>query len=369
MLPVVAEAMASWHGVPGNPSSLHASGRAARRAVEEARESLAADLGCDPAEVVFTSGGTEADNIAVQGSWQARRSDRNRVVTTTVEHPAVIETVGCLDASGGEVCLVGVDADGQVDHDQLTAAVTAGTAVVSVQWVNNETGVVQDVPAVAALGRAHGAWTHSDAVQALGHLPVDFRTSGLDLMSVSAHKVGGPVGIGALVLRREVEPAATSHGGGQERRLRSGTVPVALVVGFAAAVRSAVAGLSDESERLAALRDRLETGATAAVPEVWVNGAGTRRSPAVANLTFAGLRADDLLMLLDSAGIDCSTGSACTAGVSRPSEVLLAMGRGEADAGASLRFSLGHSTTAADIDALLAALPDAVHRARAAHHP
>ena len=369
MLPAVAEAMAPWHGVAGNPSSLHASGRAARRAVEEARESLAADLGCDPAEVVFTSGGTEADNLALQGSWQARRTERNRVVTTTVEHPALIETAGVLDTAGAEVCLVGVDGDGVIDHCHLAAVLTASTSVVSVQWVNNETGVVQDVPAVAAVGRDAGAWSHSDAVQALGHVPVDFRAAGLDLMSVSAHKVGGPVGIGALVLRREVEPAATSHGGGQERRLRSGTVPVALVVGFAAAVRSAVAGLAAEAVRLQDLKARLEREVTAAVPGVRVNGAGAERSPAIVNLTFDGLRADDLLMLLDAAGIDCSTGSACTAGVSRPSEVLLAMGRSEPEAAASLRFSLGYTTTDADITALLTALPDAVPRARTAHRP
>lgn len=366
LLPAAAEAMADWHGVPGNPSSLHASGRAARRAVEEARESLASDLGCDPAEVVFTSGGTEADNLALQGSWQVRRSERNRVVTTTVEHPAIIETADQLASAGADVHLLEVDADGLLDHDQLRDAVSDQTAVLSVQWANNETGVIQQVADAATIGHAAGAWVHSDAVQALGHLPVDFHASGLDLMSVSAHKVGGPVGIGALVLRREVEPAPLSHGGGQERRLRSGTVPVALAVGFAAAVRTACADAEPESSRLRALTGRLAEQATTTIPDVRVNGAGAERSPAIVNLTFAGVRADDLLMLLDTAGIDCSTGSACTAGVSRPSEVLLAMGRSEADAGASLRFSLGHTTTDADIDAVLAALPDAVTRARAA---
>ncbi|HIT77039.1 MAG TPA: cysteine desulfurase [Candidatus Avipropionibacterium avicola] len=361
-----AEAMAEWVAVAGNPSSLHTSGRRARAGVEQARESLAADLGCHPSEIVFTSSGTEADNIAVIGSWRARRADRNRVLTTAVEHPAVFEAAGSLRAEGADVTLLGVDAHGVVDPEAAAEALTTPTAVASLQWVNNETGVVQDVARWAQLCRTRGAWSHSDAVQACGHVPLDFAASGLDLMSVSAHKVGGPVGIGALVLRRDVTPLPLSHGGGQERQLRSATVPVALVAGFAAAMRDAVARLEVERERLTRLGEDLVQRVVSSVPDVTVNGAGAERSPAIVNLGFAGVRADDLLMLLDLAGIDCSTGSACTAGVSRPSEVLIAMGRTEAEAGAALRFSFGPDTGQADIDALCAALPEAVSRARAA---
>lgn len=355
--------MATVQGVPGNPSSLHASGRAARRVLEEARESLAADLGCHPTEVVLTSGGTEADNLAVVGGWRARRADRPVVAASTVEHPAVLEAVDAVRGDGAVVHWLPVD-----DHGTLQPgpSLPTGTGVVSVQRVNNETGVVQDLGAVVEAGRAVGAWVHSDAVQALGHVELSFAESALDAMSVSAHKVGGPVGIGALVLRRGAEPAPIGFGGGQERRLRSGTVPVALAAGFAAATRAAVDRLAGEAVRLRALGDRLVRGTVAAVSDVTVNGSGAPRSPAIVNLTFAGVRADDLLLLLDAVGIDCSTGSACTAGVSRPSEVLLAMGRSEADAAASLRFSFGPDTTGADVDAVLDALPDAVARARAA---
>ncbi len=358
-----AEAMAAWVGVPGNPSSLHTSGRRARAAVEESRESLATDLGCHPTEIVFTSSGTEADNIAVLGSWRARRSTRRRIVTSAVEHPAVFEAAGAAGQEGADVVLGEVSESGIVS---LADLLDERTAVASLQWVNNETGVIQDTGRFAEQCRRVGAWSHSDAVQALGHRPVDFESAGLDLMAVSGHKVGGPVGIGALVVRREVSPAPLSHGGGQERQLRSATVPVALVCGFAAAVREAVAGLADEAPRLRALGERLIRGVAATVDRTTVTGSLAERSPAIVNIGFDRVRADDLLLLLDLAGIDCSTGSACTAGVSRPSEVLLAMGRSEADASASLRFSFGPTTTDATIDAVLAVLPDAVRRARAA---
>ena len=240
----------------------------------------------------------------------------------------------------------------------------AGVAWVSVMWVNNETGTVQPLPAVIEAARRVGASVHSDAVQAVGHLPVSFADSGLDAMTVSAHKLGGPVGVGALVARREAPLSPVTRGGGQERRLRSGTVPVALAAGFAAAAVEAVASRTRESARLGALRGRLVAG-VAALPDVRING-GDSVGPAILNATFAGARADDLLLLLDAAGVDASTGSACTAGVHQPSEVLLAMGRSDADASASLRFSLGWTSTDADVDAVVAALPEALARARAA---
>jgi cysteine desulfurase len=231
-------------------------------------------------------------------------------------------------------------------------------------WVNNETGVVQDVAAVAARAHAAGAIAHSDAVQALGHVPVDFAASGLDLLSLSAHKLGGPVGVGALIVRRGVALRASGFGGGQEAKLRSGTVPVALVAGFAAAARAAIARRESEAARLEALRRQV--AALGGVIPGAIDNSAEAHSPAIINLTFAGIRADDVLLLLDAAGIDASTGSACTAGVHQPSEVLLAMGRSREDAGASLRFSFGATTTGADIDRLVAVLPHAVETARRA---
>ncbi|MFX4273095.1 cysteine desulfurase family protein [Propionibacteriaceae bacterium Y1685] len=349
----------------GNASSLHASGRAARQTVEEARESLASAVGCHPTEVLWTSGGTEADNLFLTGAWQARHADRNRVICSSVEHPAVLETHAALAARGADAVRWAVNEQGLVDLDALDALLEVPTAGVSLMWANNETGVVQAVAAMAEQSRTAGAWSHADGVQALGHLPVDFAASGLDALSLSAHKVGGPIGVGALILRRGVGLAPIGYGGGQERDLRSGTLAPALVSGFAAAATVAVQSRETEAVRLGELRNRIEQ-IVAGIEGTRVNGAGVERTPAIVNVTFADVRADDLLLLLDAAGIDASTGSACTAGVSQPSEVLLAMGRSEAEASGSLRFSLGHSTTSVDIDRLTAVLPDAVARARTA---
>lgn len=358
VLPEAAAAMAAELGRPGNPSSLHAAGRAARRALEEARESLAADLGARPAEVVFTSGGTEANNLALLG---ARAEGRGEVAVSAIEHPSVAAVRQRL----AEVAVLPVHETGHLDLDRATGLLGRRTGLVSVMWVNNETGAVQPVAAVAERAHAVGALAHSDAVQAFGHLPVDFARSGLDLLSVSAHKLGGPVGIGALVVRRGVTVVPTGFGGGQEARLRSGTVPVALAAGFAAAARVACGRLEAEARRLSALRDRLIAGALATIPDTRANTAEPC-SPAIVNLTFAGVRADDVLLLLDAAGFDASTGSACTAGVHQPSEVLLAMGRTSHAASASLRFSFGPDTTTGSIDALLGLLPGIVERARSA---
>jgi cysteine desulfurase len=351
----VLDAMSDALSTAGNPSSLHTSGRGARRLLEEGRESLAISLGADPAEVVFTSGGTEANNLAVLGGTAPGAA----VAISAIEHPSVTGVRGRRD----DVRVLPVTSSGHLDVAAARELLDGQVGLVSVQWVNNETGAVQPVADVVELGHAIGARVHSDAVQALGHVAVDFTASSLDLLTVSAHKVGGPVGVGALVVRRGTEVQPSGFGGGQEARLRSGTVPVALAVGFAAAARLAVAELAAEAGRLAALRDRLIAGAAAAgaVPNT-VAPCG----PAIVNLTFPGVRADDLLLLLDGVGIDASTGSACTAGVHQPSEVLLAMGRTLADAGASLRFSLGPNTTGVDIERVLAVLPDAVARARAA---
>lgn len=357
-LPEAVAAMAAVLDAAGNPSSLHTAGRDARRRLEEARESLATDLGAHPTEIVLTSGGTEANNLALLG---VQSPGRPQLAVSAIEHPSVAE----IRARREDVVVLPVTPSGHLELDAAAQLVGQRTGLVSVMWANNETGAVQPVSDVVDLARAAGALVHSDAVQAFGHLPVDFAASGLDLLTVSAHKLGGPVGIGALVVRRGVQLVAPGFGGGQEARLRSGTVPVALAVGFAAASRVARDGRAAEADRLAALRDRLIAGVLASVPDTRSNTVEPC-SPAIVNLTFAGTRADDVLLLLDAAGVDASTGSACTAGVHQPSEVLLAMGRPEADASASLRFSFGPGTNAEQIDRLIAVLPGAVERARAA---
>ncbi|QDP96995.1 cysteine desulfurase [Microlunatus elymi] len=366
------EAMTTELTRVGNPSSLHTSGRDARRVLEESREVIAACLGAQPAEVIFTSGATEADNLILLGAVRARRrktsDDDLVVVTTTVEHHAVLETAESVASDGVRLELLPVNRDGLIDLDQLRMILNRHAdriAVLSVMWANNETGVVQPIEEIAGLARRAGVLVHSDAVQAVGQLPIDFAGSGLDALSLSAHKFGGPVGIGALLARKEIRLAPVQHGGGQERDLRSGTLDVAGVAGAAAAIKISTEALAAESRRLRDLREKLITGALA-IDGTVLNGVGDPAAslPGIANVGFAGCQADDLLMLLDQAGIDCSTGSACTAGVSQPSHVLEAMGRTRQQAGSALRFSLGHTTTASDIDRLLAALPATVERAR-----
>lgn len=354
-------AMLAAFELAGNASSLHRSGRRARAVLEDAREQLADAMDAHPTEVVFTGGGTEANHLVVAGgaAW-GRAHGRPTFAASTIEHPAVGHAVRAL---GDAAVWLPVDDAGVLRSSGL-AQLTREVGWASVMWVNNEVGAVQPIGAFVEACRRVGVRAHSDAVQALGHVPCSFAGSGLDAMTVSAHKLGGPVGVGALVVRRDAPLAVTSHGGGQERRLRSGTVPVALAAGFAAAAAASVGGLTREAARLGQLRDALVAGLVA-VEGVRVNGPDAV-SPALCHVTVAGARADDLLLLLDAAGIDCSTGSACTAGVHQPSEVVLAMGRGEEAATSSLRFSLGWTTGVADISAVLAAWPDAVERARAA---
>ncbi len=360
----------------GNASSLHGSGRRARRFVEEARERLAAAVGARPSEVIFTGGGTEADNLAVKGGyWTGRAGGRSRVLTSAVEHHALLDSVHWLAAQqGAEVELLDVDPDGVLRPDRLALALArsaADVALVSCMWVNNEVGTVQPVAELAAVAHEHGVPMHTDAVQAIGQLPVDFGAVGVDALSISGHKVGGPVGVGALLVRRDLDLVPLLHGGGQERELRSGTTDVPGVCAFAVAVELAVARRETQARRLAALRVDLVERVRAAVPDVVLNGPPTdagpdRRAPGIAHLTFPGCDGDALLMLLDAQGVECSTGSACTAGVPQPSHVLLAMGRDDAAASGSLRFSLGHTSTAADVAALAAAIGPVVERARAA---
>jgi cysteine desulfurase len=376
--PQARAAMAERLAMTGNASSLHASGRAARRVVEEARESLAQDLGARPSELIFTGGGTESDNLAVKGLYWARRAAdprRTRVLVSAVEHHAVLDAATWLAEQGAEVGWLPVDSCGRVRPEVLEDALADPdrVALVSCMWANNEVGTVNPIRALAATARAAGVPMHCDAVQALGNLPVDFAGSGADALTVTAHKVGGPLGIGALLLRQGVAITPLTHGGGQERDVRSGTLDPPAAAGFAAAVRAAVTDLAGQGELLAELRDQLVSGIMAAVPDAMLTGEPDLRPgpdavrlPGNAHLSFPGCEGDALLMLLDARGVECSTGSACSAGVARPSHVLLAMGADPVTARSSLRFSLGHNSNAADVAAAVAAIGPAVERARRA---
>jgi cysteine desulfurase len=367
--PVLPEALAATTealALTGNASSLHASGRRARRLVEESREAVAAAVGARPSEVVFTAGGTESDNLAVKGLYWARRGGdprRTRVLASAVEHHAVLDAVEWLP----------VDATGRMRPETLEAAIAddpGSVALVTVMWANNEVGTVQPVEALAAVASSYDVPFHSDAVQAFGALPLDFAASGLDAMTVTGHKVGGPLGAGLLVLGRSVDLVPVLHGGGQERDVRSGTLDTPAIVGLAAAAEVAVKRRAERAERIAGLRDDLVRRVLEVVPDAVLGGdprlTSEHRLPGNAHFSFPGCEGDALLLLLDARGIECSTGSACSAGVPQPSHVLLAMGVPEALARGSLRFSLGHTSTQADVDAVAEAIGPVVERARRA---
>ena len=377
MVPAAVVAMSQILGTAGNASSLHASGRRARRHLEESRESIAASLGARPSEVVFTGGGTESDNLAVKGIFWARNKSgspaaaRRRIIASSIEHHAVLDPVLWLaDTEGAEVTWLPVDHQGLVDPADLRAALTAhaeDTALVSVMWANNEVGTIEPIAELAAICREYGVPMHSDAVQAAGHLPLDFAASGLSAMSIAGHKFGGPHGIGALLLGRDVDCVPLLHGGGHERDVRSGTPDVAAAVGMAVALEHSVQELSVTVPAVTNLRDQLFAVLTENTDDCVVNGpTGSARLPGNVHVSFPGCEGDSLLMLLDANGIECSTGSACTAGVAQASHVLTAMGVSTARARSSLRFSLASSTTRDDIDAVGAVIGEVVSRARAA---
>src|SRR3954452_18319126 len=370
MVPAAVEAMTAHLLDVGNPSSLHASGRRARRIVEESRETIARVLGCGPGEVVFTSGGTEADNLALKGIFWSRRAEdprRTRILTTSVEHHAVLDPLHWLgEAEGAEIELLPVDQQARLDLDALRATVErdpGSVALISVMWANNEVGTLEPVAEVVALAAEHGIPVHTDAVQAVGAVPVDFAASRVDALTLTGHKVGGPSGVGALIVRRDVGVTALVHGGGQERDIRSGTIDPPAIAGFAAAVELAVKHQAEHAARISALRDDLVRRVIEVVPDAHLHGHPTDRLPGNAHLGFPGCEGDSLLMLLDARGIECSTGSACSAGVPQPSHVLLAMGCDEEGARHSLRFTLGRTSTQADVDALVEAIGPAVERA------
>ncbi|WP_113718759.1 cysteine desulfurase family protein [Arthrobacter dokdonensis] len=380
--PISAPALAALTNIisrSGNPSSLHGAGRRARATVEQSREILAKAAGAHPTEVIFTSGGTEADNLAVKGLfWSRRDADprRTRILVSAVEHAAVQDTVEWLATSeGAEAVWLPVDETGTLDLEALKRELDDGgadsVALVTCMWANNEVGTIQPIADVVALAAPHGIPVHSDAVQAFGSVPLNFKASGLAAMSISGHKIGGPVGVGALLLGRAVTLTPVQHGGGQERSVRSGTLDTAGIAAFAAAAQDVTENLAAESARIAGLRDAIIAAVRSAVPEAVLRGTDpavnpSGRLPGNAHFTFPGCEGDSLLFLLDMAGIESSTGSACTAGVPRPSHVLLAMGLDEDTARGAQRFSLGHTSTPADVDAFVAALPQAHARAKQA---
>jgi cysteine desulfurase len=367
----VAEAMAEV----GNASSLHASGRRARRLVEEARETVAAALDARPSEVLFTGGGTESDNLAVKGLYWARRGAdprRRRVLVSTIEHHAVLDAAEWLATEqGAEIVHLPVDGAGRVEVEVLRVALAddpQSVALVSIMWANNEVGTVQDIAGLAAVAAEFAVPFHTDAVQAIGSVPVSFAASGVDAMTITGHKFGGPYGAGVLLLRRGLDVTPLTHGGGQEREVRSGTLDVPTIRGLAVAVALAVSEQPARAARMSELRDALLAGVFAAVPDALLNGPapGPGRLPGNAHLSFPGCAGDSLLMLLDARGVECSTGSACSAGVARPSHVLTSLGADTERAAGSLRLSLGHTSTEADVRALVDAIGPVVERARRA---
>ncbi len=390
MRAAAAAAMSEALTTLGNASSLHTSGRRARRAVEESREDIAAALGARPSEVLFTAGGTESDNLAVKGIFWARRAAdprRRRIVVSAVEHHAVLDAVDWLaEHEGAEVTWLQPDTRGRIRPETLDAALDAApgeVALATVMWANNEVGTVNPVADLAAVADAHDVPLHTDAVQAVETLPVDVASAGVSALTMTGHKLGGPYGVGVLVLSRDVACTPILHGGGQERDVRSGTLDTPAILGLASAAREAVEARDRQAVETARLRGELVAGVRAAVPDAVLNGddpgideapgpngnrgrGDTGRLPGNAHFSFPGCEGDSLLMLLDAKGIECSTGSACTAGVAEPSHVLLAMGAEPDAARGSLRFTLGHDSTIEDVRTLVEAIGPAVQRARSA---
>jgi cysteine desulfurase len=364
--PAVVERMADvLRGEFGNPSSLHHFGQRAKAALDEARSEVAALIGSDPSEIVFTGGGTEGDNIALRGVAEALdASSRRHIVATGIEHEAVLNTVKALSRRGWRMTLLPVDESGIVSPDALRAVIAQDTAVVSIMHANNEIGTIQPVAELAALARERGAVFHTDAVQSAGKIPIDVKALGVDLLAISAHKFYGPKGVGALWSRRGVRLQTVITGGKQERGRRAGTENVAGIVGMGVAAREARAKMAQEGARVGALRDRLEASILSTVPGTARNGAREPRVPNTTNISFDRIEAESLLIALDLEGIAVSTGSACSSGTLEPSHVLKAMGLNAHRTQNSIRFSLGAANTEQEIDRVVAVLPGIVEKLR-----
>lgn len=348
----------------GNPSSIHWAGRAVKGAVEEAREQVAALVGCEPGEVVFTASGTEADNMAIKGVAVALRGRGNHIITTRVEHPAVTSACGYLEHQGFEVTWLEVDRDGLLDPDRLEAAITDRTILISAMAANNETGVLFPIREIGEIAAQRSIYFHCDGVQAAGKIPLSVRDDGISFLALSGHKLNAPKGVGALVVRRGVKCHPLIHGGSQERNRRGGTENVAGIVAFGRACAIARETMTREMGRLKGLRDRLEEGIIARVSGARVNGHRELRLPTTTNITIPGVGADSLLMALDLEGIAASSGSACSSGTLKLSPVLVAMGRAPEEAKGSVRFSLGRGNLDEEMDRVLAVLPAIVARLR-----
>ena len=369
---VAKEAMMRGFEVCANPSSVHSLGQFTRSLLEDARDSIAKSLDCNRSEVIFNSGGTESDNQAIKGLfWERNRQQtRKLIITAKTEHHAVLDTVEWLEKhEDAEIVWIDVDSLGQLDYRQLEDIISSRSneiALISLMWANNETGVITDIPRVCSLANAHGIPVHSDAIAAAGHMPISFKESGLAAMTVSGHKLGAPIGVAVLIVGRSVKLESLVHGGGQERAMRSGTMNYPLAMAFAAALEEATEELGWREQQLGQLRDYLETEVRKLIPEVEITTLGANRLPDNSHMIFPGCQGDSLLFLLDIAGVEVSTGSACQAGVIGPSHVLLAMGKSEEEANGCLRITLGYNSTKEDIDRFLGAISGAYEGAKRA---
>lgn len=364
-------AMIDELGNLGNPSSLHASGRRSRKVVEEAREAIATAVGATPGEIVLTGSGTEANNLAIKGLYWKRIQEEpknKRIISSSIEHHAVMDPIQWLvDHEGAEVTWISVNDRARLNVEELVAEIERDpqVALVSIMFANNEVGTLQPLDRVIEVAHKYGIPVHTDAVQAFGKVPLSFKELDVDAMTISGHKIGGPLGIGALIVKKSVNLTPVLHGGGQERDIRSGTLDTPAIRALGVAATEAAEQLSERALRMVELRRELTARVLAEVPDARANG-DELALPGIAHFTFAGAEGDALLLLLDAQGIESSTGSACSAGVPRPSHVLLAMGMSEVDARASLRFSLGFSSTSQDVDALVSVIGGVVERARKA---
>jgi cysteine desulfurase len=362
---VLEEMLPYFRDLFGNPSSVHWFGQEARRALDQARGRVAALLGAEPEEIVFTSGGTEADNLALLGAAEARSERGNHIITSSIEHPAVLNTCSYLEGRGFKVTYLPVDGFGLVNPEAVAAAVTDSTILISVMLANNDIGTLQPIAKIAEIGRAGDVLVHTDAVQAPGRIPLDVRELGVDLLSISSHKIYGPKGVGALYVRRGVKLSPLIHGGHHEGRRRAGTENVPGIVGFGKACEKAGAELPRNAPLLASLRDGLQEMILAGFEHVRLNGHPEERLPNTLNVSFAFVEGEALLMNLDLAGVAVATGSACSSGTQEPSHVLKAIGCSTEEAHSSIRFSLGKENTLAEMNTVFKALVEIVDRLRA----
>ena len=370
--PSAKKAMLKGLEIAANPSSVHSLGQHTRNLLEDARDSIARSLDCNRSEVIFNSGGTESDNQAIKGLfWERNKATARKVVISSrAEHHAVLDTVEWLEKhEGAEIVWIDVDSLGQIDFKQLADEIHLRRdeiALISLMWVNNETGVITDIPRVCSMASQHGIPVHSDAIAAAGHIPISFKDSGLAAMTVSGHKLGAPIGVAVLIVGRSVKLESLVHGGGQERALRSGTMNYPMAMAMAAALEEASSELDWREKQLGELRDYLEAEVKRLIPEVEITVAGGNRLPDNSHMIFPGCQGDSLLFLLDIAGVEVSTGSACQAGVIGPSHVLVAMGKTEEEANGCLRITLGYNSTKEDVDKFLKAISEAYAGAKRA---